>query len=329
MIKKILTPIAVVAVLASAPAMAANLQYNKQVVKDALQLIDQAKYQFPGTMLMNRAENKLRYVLSDVRDLAPSPAKRQLKSALDDAIEALNNNYMPKFRKLNIAETEATQALKLINRLQRQDDSAQEDLTEVIHMVNKAHTAVHDDNMNRAVRLLMNAIDELNDHRGDHNLVSAIREARQTIRVLEDRYARLPEKKRTMNQARQEMIQLIRSSRTFQDGAGGNEVERFGRTGVFAKRYFSTEIVYVGVHSGSYSKLLLTAKDGDIRIQNIQIEFGNGNVQTVYGGFVSEGETMRVELNGRNDRQIRRIKITATSQRGRYNDAGFLVLKGK
>lgn len=92
-------------------------------------------------------------------------------------------------------------------------------------------------------------------------------------------------KNRAVNQGRQAVIQLIRSSQTFEEGAEGNRV-RFGQTGIFDKRFLSTEVVHVGIHNGSYDKLLLTAKDGDLRIQSIQILFGNGRLQTVYGGFL-------------------------------------------
>ncbi len=321
MLKKFITPIATLAILASSHAMAANLRYDKQLVQDAVSLAQQAKFRMPGTMLLRQSQQKLEFARQDITDLRPSPIKRQLATVLDDAIDALDARYANKFRQIQIVESSGTQALRLINRLMDNKADVREDLKEVIQMVNNAQEAVQDDNMMRAVRLLQNAIDELNDYQGDRQLNNAIREARQIIQTLTDRRAPHREKMRAMMQGRQTIIDLIRTSRTFEEGGRGGRIE-LGQTRAFATRYFSTEVVMVGVRSGDYDTLLLTAEDADIRIQDVEIEFGNGGVQRVRGGFVGENQTLSIDLRGFQERHIRRVKITASSMESRNGGRG-------
>ena len=329
--KKLITPIATaiatIALFAATPAMAVDLRQDKQLVKQAIAAAQEARHYYYGTQQLQKSERKLQRVRNDISGLSPSPTKRKLKYALDDAIGTLQSRYTAKYRKISVVESQGSISLRLINKLiNNGGSSARAELDEVIHMVNNAHTAVHNDNMNRAVRLLRNAIQELRGYNSDRKIVNAIQETRSLIQTLNSN-VRLMRKKQAMNQSRATIKSQIKNSRTYEEGAEGNKV-RLGKTGEFMKRGFSMEKIHVGVNSGSFKKIMLTAKGSDLRVQNVTIKFGNGNTQDVYGGYISEGETLKINLNG-DQRMIKAVKITATSPRGRGTGKGFMVLHAK
>jgi hypothetical protein len=114
---------------------------------------------------------------------------------------------------------------------------------------------------------------------------------------------------------------LIQRSEAFRRGGGGypqppvppgyDYPQELG--GVFvAPGRPSYQTIFVGRHLGQFHSLELRVEGAPVHLQRMDIVFGNGRVQSVYGLNLDGRMPLRIDLNG-NDRFIEQIRVIAAA----------------
>lgn len=333
MIKKILTPIATIAMVASVQnAEASNLYRAKALVQQAVNVVASGR---PGRGGSNfyEAQSNLTQAKSISQGAPYSRAKNRLLWLLDDAIYAAGSRTMPPYEKSQVITDRGNQAIDILDRMigHRDDFGNREELDDAMELMDVAWAALKNGNEHRAQGLLTRTIGILDDFRYDYQITQAIRNIREIQQLID--YSRHNGRRalERIKQLGQEAKQLIRSSRAYQSGGHGG-MQQLGSTGKFSSRYASTETLYPRGHSSVVSELFVTAGGSSVEIQSIEITYGNGQTQYLGYAYLGAGQKLGIHLQGggRHDRRISMIRVTARSAGSRYSRAqGHLVFTGK
>lgn len=340
MTKKIFAIQAVLALLGSVSVNAANLRQNRILVQESIRHAEffQNNYRRPDYFQLRQAEDKLTFVQSDIRDLRDSREKQNLERSLDEALRALLDRRLPDDLKARAVIQNGNMALVSIDALDRGDggwggeNRTRRELDSALFELSKIDRSVRDRRFEEADRIVRSVISRLQAYvRSDRDIDDAVRELDVLSRILCDRYANPRVIEDQAARSVRIANDLVLRSRTYRDGGrDGYDDNRgeLGRTG-YLGQYSTTDVIRVGRNEGRFVALNVKAFEADIRLDSIEVVYGNGRREIFRGGFLRQGETLRLDLRGL-DRAILEIVVTGQSMgRGgpRQRD-GFLVVSG-
>jgi len=320
----------VFALLGSVSANAANLRQDRILVQESIRHAE--NFSRPGEAALRKAEDKLTFVQRDIRDLRDSNHKMRLERSLDEAIRSLMDRRLSDRQKSNDVIRHGNDALVSIDALERSDNSsgARRELDSAVSELDRVVRVVRDRRMMEAERIVRDVQISLNRFgRADRDLEDASRELDRLSRLLGDRYLNPRQLEDLSARSVRAASDLILRSRTYREGGrdnndGRDELGRTGRIGIRS----TTDVIQVGRHEGRFVGLEIKAKEADIRLDSIEVVFGNGRSEIFRGGFILQGETLRLDVRGQ-ERAISSIMIRAqTMARGARGDEGFLIVRG-
>jgi len=320
-----------VVLLGSVSATAANLRQDRILVQEAI--AHAQNHRRPGDGELRRSEDKFLQVQRDIFDLRPSTDKMRLERSLDDALRALADMRLPVFQKVDTVVRSGNEALRAIDALDRSTNSgARVELTQTLVQLDRSLQLTRTLNFRQAQNEVRFAQTILSRHTRDIDLMSAVRELDRLALVLGDRYMDPRQIVRQAEYSVRIARDLILRSRTYNDVGDPNvpgDRDTLGQTRNFGARYATTEVITVGRYEGRFTKLAFRALGGDVRIDSIEIVYGNGRTEILHGGFIKESDVLRIDLRGQ-DRAIQSIRITAqsVSMGGRRLSEASLLVRG-
>jgi hypothetical protein len=324
--------LAAFAFLTSFGASAANLRQDRILVEESISHAQ--NHRRPGDGELRRAEEKLSIVQRDIFDLRPSREKLSLERSLDDALRALRDFSMPIFQKTDIVVRSGQDALRAIDQLSRESESgARRELDQALSRLDIVvrHTrTLRFDYASMEVRSIQTSLSRF---QRDRDIESALRELDRMQRMLADRYMNPRVVQDEISRSSELVRTLVTQSRIYRDDRDdGDRDERdlLGRTNPFGSRMATTEYIEVGHVDGRFAGLQFKARGANIRIDSIEVTFGNGRSEVLYGGFVNEGSLLRIDLRGQ-ERIVTRIRVTAQSMDmggRRFGETGHFVVRG-
>jgi hypothetical protein len=330
MTKKIFAITTLFALIGSVGANAANLRQNRFLVQEAITAAE--RFRRPGDGELRRAEDNLSQVQRDIYDLRPSFDKSQLERSLDDALWALRDYRLPDYQKADAVVRSGRNALVSLDRLER--DSQQDnrgvrrELDRSIESLERASRLTRDLRFGEAQNEIIAAQNTLACHQmRDRDIESAKRELDRAYQILNDRYRHPRQIQDDSDRSLRAARDLILRSRLYTEGDSRPDGrDELARTRNFSSRYSTTEYVDVGRQEGRIMGLEFTARDSSLRIDEIEVVYGNGRSEVFAGGFVNDGSTLRLDLRG-NDRLVQRIRVTAQSMNGRrpFGEGYFVI----
>jgi hypothetical protein len=320
------------AVVATLSAHAANLRQDRILVEESIAHAQNLRY--PGDGELRRAEDKLSIVQRDIFDLRPSFDKQRLERALDDALRALRDYRLPDYQKKDVVVRSGYEALSAIDQLSRETDTgARRELDQSLMRLDTVirHTRIlRFDYASSEVRTIQISLARF---QRDLDIQGALGELDRMQRMLADRYLNPRFVQDEISRGSELVRTLVMQSRTYRDDRGDSDRDErdvLGRTNPFGSRMPTTEFIEVGRVDGRFAGLQFKARGANIRIDSIEVTFGNGRSEVFYGGFVNEGTDLRIDLRGQ-DRIVSRIRVTAQSMDmggRRFGDAGHFVVRG-
>lgn len=328
--KNILSTATICLAVHSVTADAANLQRDKVLVQEVIELAYAGRQGPPGSQLY-RMEQNLSVVRNDIFDLRHSQDKLSLEMSLDRALYALRSRGMSIPAILNTVVSESQTSLSIIDRLIYQESSSGTSIimNNAIQFLERSKVAalqsqpwIAQDHLNLA-RSELSRLQALRDYLIDR----ALMEMSQASTVLNDRYLdprrKLSEFQRLVDSA----IFSIRSSPNYRNGQDSVDRVKLGETRQFSNRRSSTETIFVSQNMGTFDTIALIARHARIHVEMVEVTFGNGRSQMFYLNQRLEANLpLNLALNGRNGRFIQSIRITAqTMDAARL---GTIVVRG-
>jgi hypothetical protein len=320
------------AFLTSFGVHAANLRQDRLLVEESISHAQ--NHRRPGDGELRRAEDKLSIVQRDIFDLRPSREKLSLERSLDDALRALRDFRLPPYQKTDIVVRSGQDALRAIDQLSRESESgARRELDQSLQRLDLVvrHTrTMRFDYASIEVQAIQTSLTRF---QRDRDIDSALRELDRMQRMLSDRYMNPRIVQDEISRSSELVRTLVMQSRTYRDDReDGDRDERdlLGRTNPFGSRMPTTEFIEVGRYEGRFAGLQFKARGASIRIDSIEVTFGNGRTEVFYGGFVNEGTDLRIDLRGQ-ERFVARIRVTAQSMDmggRRFGETGHFVVRG-
>jgi hypothetical protein len=321
--------VATLALLQGADLDAANLRHNRILIQESIHHV--RDFHRRGRTEFNQAERKLTQVRHDIFDLRPSQDKFMLERSLDEALRALRDYRMPDFSVARIVEDRGHESISIIDRLIRLDEPQRGHpaLERAIVSLNRASDDTRMGRIGSAQMALRDALSNVRSFRHDRDLDNAAFHIQQAEQALHDRFLPVYRQIEIVDQNVRNAIRLIQQSREYLDRRPAPpSYDYLGETRSFSDRYVSTETVFVGRNEGRFDNIALTARQSDLRIDRVEVTFGNGRIQVFYGRFLRMHERLILDLRGNNDRIIRSIRITAQSSGGPRSPLGSVVVTG-
>lgn len=361
--KKIIAPLSAAFMIAgSLGAEAADLRLNRDLVQQAIELSQQTRRS--GRNEIQQAGYKLESVRSDIYDLRPSQDKSDLERALDDAVRAVRDYRMPDYQKADIVEDRGFAALEAIDRLLRYDDGrhnggwGDQSLDDVLFSMDRTVDNVRQGYIREATDDLHTILSELERYSRDADISQAVYSLEMLLRRLEDRYLSSQELLEMTEDSTREARDAILRSNTYRSGGRGDHDggydggvrpqpprpaprppvvaptpprddvnmprELLGHTASFSASH--AVIQTLNPQPAPFREIALVARRSDIRVDFVEIVFGNGRVQRVAGTLLAVNGRLLIGLDGTNGRFIKQIRIKGRSMNARAGEGSISVM---
>ncbi|MEO5667181.1 MAG: hypothetical protein ABIR96_03905 [Bdellovibrionota bacterium] len=329
MTKNIFATMAAFVFLGSVTANAANLRQDRQLIQDAIDAAQRGRG--PYNDGLRRAEDNLSAVQRDIYDIRPTRDKDALCRSLDDALRALRDYRLPDYQKIDYVVRSANDALRSIDLLDRGTNSnaARFELDQALGQLDRISYLMRDRRFREAQDQVVSVQSVLNRYRGDRDLDDASRELDRVNQILGDRYLDPRRATDEMDRSARIVRELVMRSRIYRDDANvPGDRDDLATTRNFGRIFATTEMLNIGIYEGRFVGLVFIGLGADIRIDSIEVVYGNGRSEIFYGGYIRDNERLRLDLRGY-DRLIRSIRVTAQSMGGgRRSGDGALQIRG-